>query len=275
MLPFYYFIPEDIIKAHSKRFQSIPRNPQNVFKDMEMIEYIESAPFAVEIADIISAAVWYFFDIHASSNAYSIYEPIWNLTYISDWYLTALTKAYYIYPTAYLFHKIDYDLPYTNWAVYQMGFMEIIPQVAEEHRLLPIIDYVKKHRCFEDFQEDRESKYKTAFMDQWYHRRTKHPEVIISEIQGPFDEDEGQYTYELADPNSRFQEDAENEVMIESFLSRLNEKDKQILQLRLDNYTYEEIAEMLGYKTHSAVVKRIKRIGEAYQKYAKTDLGFE
>ena len=109
------------------------------------------------------------------------------LTYATDWYLTALTKAYYIYPPTVLFHKIDYDLPYNSWAVYQIGFIEIIPQVVEEHHLLPIIDYVKKHRCFEDFQENRESKY----------------------------------------------------------------------------------------KTHSAVIKRIKRIGEIFQKYAKTDLGFD
>ena len=243
--------------------------------DLELIEYIESPAFAVEIADIISAAVWFFFDIHASSNAYSVFDPIWKLTYISDWYLTALTKAYYIYPPAVLFHKIDYDLPYNTWAVYQFGFMEIIPQVVEEHHLLPIIDYVKKHRCFEDFQENRESKYKTAFIDQWYHRRTKHPEMLISELQGDFDEDKGQYKNELADPNSRFEEEAETQVDIESFLNRLSDKDRKILELRLQNYTYEEIAAKLGYKTHSAVVKRIKRIGETFQKYANTDLGFD
>ena len=243
--------------------------------DLELIEYIESPSFAVEIADIVSAAVWFFFDIHASSNAYSVNDPIWMLTYATDWYLTALTKAYYIYPPAVLFHKIDYDLPYNTWAVYQIGFIEIIPQVVEEHHLLPIIDYVKKHRCFEDFQENRESKYKTAFIDQWYHRRTKHPEMLISELQGDYDEDKGQYQNELADPNSRFEEEAETQVDIESFLNRLSDKDKKILELRLQKYTYEEIAAELGYKTHSAVVKRIKRIGETFQKYANTDLGFD
>ena len=177
--------------------------------DLELIEYIESKPFAVEIADIVSAAVWFFFDIHASANAYSVNDPIWILTYATDWYLTALSKAYYIYPPAVLFRKIDYDLPYNSWAVYQIGFIEIIPQVVKEHHLLPIIDYVKKHRCFEDFQENRESKYKTAFVDQWYHRRTKHPEMLISQLQGDFDEDKGQFKNELADPNSRFEEEAE------------------------------------------------------------------
>ncbi len=60
LLPFYYFMPEDIIKAHSKRFQSFPRNPHLILQSTEMIEYIESPEFAVEIGDIISAGVWYY-----------------------------------------------------------------------------------------------------------------------------------------------------------------------------------------------------------------------
>ena len=58
-------------------------------------------------------------------------------------------------------------------------------------------------------------------------------------------------------------------------MKTLDEKDRRILELRMENYTYEEIAAEVGYKTHSAVVKRIKRIGETFQKYAKTDLGFD
>ena len=58
-------------------------------------------------------------------------------------------------------------------------------------------------------------------------------------------------------------------------MKALTEKDRRILELRMKKYSYEKIAEIVGYKTHSAVSKRIKRIGAAYQKYAKTDLGFE
>lgn len=31
---------------------------------------------------------------------------------------------------------------------------------------------------------------------------------------------------------------------------------------------------MLGYKTHSAVLKRIQKLGEKYQEFAGTDIGF-
>ena len=61
----------------------------------------------------------------------------------------------------------------------------------------------------------------------------------------------------------------------ERFLSELPEKDRQILQLRLEGFTLEEIAERLGYKNHSGVLKRIRKIGESYQQYANVDLGFD
>ena len=38
--------------------------------------------------------------------------------------------------------------------------------------------------------------------------------------------------------------------------------------------TYEEIAKEVGYKNHSGVIKRITKIGEAYQKFADVDFGF-
>ena len=51
-------------------------------------------------------------------------------------------------------------------------------------------------------------------------------------------------------------------------------KDKQILQMRAEGYTNQEIADRLGYKTHSAVVKRIKKLGKMYQEYSGLNFGF-
>lgn len=49
----------------------------------------------------------------------------------------------------------------------------------------------------------------------------------------------------------------------------------QILELRMSGDTLEEIAENLGYKNHSGVLKRIRKIGQAYEAYAGVDYGFE
>ena len=275
LLPFYYFLPEDIVKAHNKRFQSIPRNPWDILEDSKVIEYIESMEFVFEIGDIVSAAVWYYMDMHSGSGVYSEYDPIWTLSYICDWYLTELTKQRFLYPVQALFNTYHQDIPYTPWLVYHIAFLRIVPRVIAEHNLQPIIDYVKKHRCFEDFQEGRNSKQKKAFHDRWYHSRTKHPDISLEDAFGEYDEDKNEYPHEPVDPAVQMEEDTVSQVQVDDFLDTLLEKDRKILELRMDDVTYEEIAELLGFKTHSAVIKRIKRIGKAYQQFAGIDLGFK
>ena len=275
LLPFYYFLPEDIIKAHSKRFQSLPRNPHMILQDTELIEYIESPEFAVEIGDIVSAGVWYYLDIHCGSGVYSEFDPIWLLTYHIDWYLSALTKALYLCQVQVLFQIFDRDIPYTPWELYHIALIEIVPVVVREHNLQPIIDCVKENRCFEDYQPGRDSKQWRNFVRQWYHSRTQHPQVLMTDLCGGYNKKEGEYNQDFADPRSDFQNEINSNIDAEEFMKALTEKDRRILEMRIKNYTYEEIAAKLGYKTHSAVIKRIKRIGAAYQKYAKTDLGFD
>ena len=47
------------------------------------------------------------------------------------------------------------------------------------------------------------------------------------------------------------------------------------MELRVEGYTYQEIADKVGYKTHSAVKKRIDKIGSKFQEHTNTDIGFE
>lgn len=47
----------------------------------------------------------------------------------------------------------------------------------------------------------------------------------------------------------------------------LSPKDMAILELRVEGYGYQEIADKLGYKTHSAVVKRMEAIKRRFIQY--------
>lgn len=58
-------------------------------------------------------------------------------------------------------------------------------------------------------------------------------------------------------------------------MDTLSEKDKQILQLRLEGRTVEEVAKRPGYTTHSAVLKRLRKIGLAFEKFAGVEYGFD
>jgi DNA-directed RNA polymerase specialized sigma24 family protein len=86
-----------------------------------------------------------------------------------------------------------------------------------------------------------------------------------------YDDDE----WEVPDPVSSFEDEVIENVDVQKFLSTLPEKDKTILQMRQDGYTLQEIADELEYKTHSAVLKRIKSIGRKYEKYSGLSFGFK
>ena len=60
----------------------------------------------------------------------------------------------------------------------------------------------------------------------------------------------------------------------QAFLQTLDHKDAMILTLRNHGWTLEEIADELGYTNHTGVLKRIKKIGAAYQAFAGVDIGF-
>ena len=69
-----------------------------------------------------------------------------------------------------------------------------------------------------------------------------------------------------------FENDVVYKMDFEKYFSQLSEKDKKILTLKYNGYTQKEIARKLGYKTHSAVGKRInKEIRGKYLEYFDRD----
>ena len=63
--------------------------------------------------------------------------------------------------------------------------------------------------------------------------------------------------------------------MVDQFKATLSDKDMEILKMRMEGKTLEEIAKKLGYQNHSGVLKRIRKIGLAYEKFTGIDYGFE
>lgn len=59
---------------------------------------------------------------------------------------------------------------------------------------------------------------------------------------------------------------------VERFLKTLPLKDRQIVELRQDGFTYEEIADKLGYKNHSGVIKRVEAVKRNFK---STDAAYE
>ena len=131
-------------------------------------------------------------------------------------------------------------------------------------------EVVQQHRCFEDYDR-RHSRVKIDFWRRWYHTRTKHPIVASVDTFRTLGVDPIALQSNTA---NEFEDEVWSSYEVERFMQRLSETDRQILNLRMQKRPFAEIAQRLGFKTHSAVLKRIRKIGKAYERFIGEDLGF-
>ena len=104
-------------------------------------------------------------------------------------------------------------------------------------------------------------------------RPSKHEEKIIEYLLDFAKKHNGQQWDEI-DYTQEIEETITAKVLVDKFKEQLSEKDILILEKRMYGETLEEIAKDLGYKNHSAVLKRIRKIGLAYEKFTGEDYGF-
>ena len=128
----------------------------------------------------------------------------------------------------------------------------------------PVLDVVKEMPCHEDFEPVR-SNVRTDFLREWYHTRSKKvQEVSLEQTYG--DEYFGLMFF-IPDASSHVEEHVISKVFLESFLKTLTEQDRRLLDLRQRGYTWAEIAQQLGYASHSGVLKRVDSIMKRYYEY--------
>ena len=134
----------------------------------------------------------------------------------------------------------------------------------EEQGWGPMLDVVREMPCAEDF-EPWDTNVRKDFLRKWYHTRSKKVKTVSLEACM---EDEDSGIHAIADPAAEdFTEQVAGEDFCQRFKATLARKDMAILELRVEGYGYQEIADKLGYKTHSAVVKRMEAIKRRFIQY--------
>lgn len=262
----YYFIPEGIRQKCGAELNVIPRELGKLRADRKALETIESDLFLLAIIDAYAYMVWpHITPGTMKMEVYSGYDPIWKIAHIPDFWILEMIIRGVIPRTEHFFQfPPDYQYPLIPEEGVYAILEHIVPQAMTRHGLWDVVQTVKQYRCFEDF-DGKESNQKTDFIRKWYHTRTKHPQISLEMIQ---EENEMLLAREYWD------DDIVSEVDVNSFINTLSVKDQKLLQLRNEGETYENIAKAIGYKTHSAVGKRLKTIGKKYEDFAKVDLGF-
>lgn len=108
---------------------------------------------------------------------------------------------------------------------------------------------------------------KINFLKRWTHSDTQLGAALSLEEVMESDRDAVENASDFFSP-AESTEEAYMELR-NGFLAMLSEDDRAIFIMRENGKTQKEIAEALGYKTHSAVTKRLQAMREQFEMYIK------
>ena len=277
-IPLFYVFPKEMLKEAGQTFLEVPRNPLFLFLDRKWIDFVESDLFLQFIIDATAYIVWPFMGLGVAREIYSGYEPSWIFAHKPQYWLEGLVEEGIILSVNELYRyckkEVCVEFEYFEFEDIEVYLNHTIKSVMAKYEMYEILDVAKEFRCHEDF-DYRHSNQKTDFTRKWYHTRTQHPIISLDAEIAKYEEYNDGQELAFEDSSQNTEEQVISEVMVKQFTESLSEKDRKILEMRLEGYTQEEIAEELGYKNHSGVQKRITKIGLAYQEFTKVDLGFD
>ena len=274
-IPAFYFFPKEAMTKLPKELQELPRNPWFIFRDWDAIKIVESDLFLELMMDGYACLTWPYLGIGGDMEAYSGYDPAYAIAHSCGIWVETMTNLGIIPTTNELLKKAT---PWEQWgyvpvAETQWTMRRVVRAAMHRYNLQALLDTVKQNRCAEDF-DDRYSTQKIDFIRKWYHTRTKHPQISLDEFQQAYAEEHNDTWWDVPDTQQDMEQTVVDCADADLFIQALDPQDLEILQLRNKGHSLEEIAQMLGYKTHSAVLKRIQKLGEKYQEFAGTDIGF-
>ena len=77
--------------------------------------------------------------------------------------------------------------------------------------------------------------------------------------------------YVIQDPTQRAIDDEKFDLLVQQFCEYLNDDvDSQIVYMTIEGFTQKQMAERLGFRTHSAVSKRLKKLFDKCNKFRET-----
>lgn len=202
-------------------------------------------------------------------NYYSGNFPLWRLAYtIMNHIRKKLEDDQILTFSSLLCLRPVMEFSWCTTAQFDALVCTLTLKIIEEQDWQPMIDELWLNRTVEDFDETRVSRERIDSYRKWHHTRTNvGTPVSMEQMQ----EDCEDGTKDIADPNGEFEHEVLNELRLKSFMETLSERDREILKLKMQGMTDQKIAEKVGFKNHSAVVKRRKQIAEHFQKYVENE----
>jgi hypothetical protein len=261
-LPLMYLLPEDIIEK-CPTLKILPRKVREVVYNKKMLIVAESEQFLKEIADAMADMAFPHFGFGGWKEQYTGYCPVWQLCYALPVWARVLNaeigwdlQALFLIPSS-------TTIPFFQQEYLNDLIGRVVKRAIEEEGWQPVLDVVKKMPCDEDFMY-WDTNIRKDFLRKWYHTRSKSIQMVSLEA---CISNKGHGIHEIEDVSSGFEDSVVADDFCQRFKSKLSRKDMEILELRVEGFTYEQIADKLGYKTHSGVIKRMQSITKAFIKH--------
>lgn len=266
-LPLVYLLPPDLI-VQCPTLNALPRCLSEISASESMMDLLAGDAFLSEIMDATASLAFPHFGFGGWKEHYTGYSPVWRLSYsLPIW--TDLVEKETGWGVQALFRmKPGTQIPYPNAERIHELFDKVVKRAIEEQGWQPILDVIREMPCDEDF-EPWKTKVRIDFQRKWYHTRSKNVQTVSLEELMEDNEDGG--IFYIPDATQNVEAYVIAKDFVERFLDTLSDKDRQIVLLRQDGYSYVEIADKLGYSNHSGVIKRIEFVKKKYKEYQGKD----
>lgn len=275
-IPAFLFLPVDILVLLPRELQTLSRSVQDLLHDPKTIATVESFVFWSGVMIGYSLMVWPAMGQEETPESYSYNDPAHLLSATPSCWVGMLERAGVILDAAAWVQKyghLDVCVGHSRLDDYMPIIRVLVALQMEELNFYEVIKIARENPCHEDFSQTS-STQKRDFLRKWNHSRAKTTVLSLEDLQTDAANPQASNRWEPEDLDVSVEEDAIDHAVGSQFLEMIDETDRRILVLRHQGYTFSEIAEKLGFKTHSAVQKRIQKLGREFEAFADTDLGF-
>ena len=278
LIPGFLFLPMEILECFPPEAMRISRRVQDLLWDPKTISTVESSFFEHVVACGFSMLSWHAMgQPEETPESYSFDDPAYLFSSTPSIWILMLEKLDYIKDAeewAILFSRFDIILGFLTMDFVVSVMEHYVPLIMDQFHMRETIRIARENPCHEDFSKAL-STQKRDFLRKWNHSRAKTEVLSLDALQQDAEVQQSSLRWEPADLEPSIEEIALDRVVADQFLDTLSETDRKILEMRNLGYNLTEISEKLGFKTHSAVQKRIQKLGRGFEIFADTDLGLE
>jgi len=261
-LPLVYMLPYDLL-VRCPTLRKFPRSRKALMACPEWGEVMMSQQFLNEVMDAVASLAFPHFGFGGWKEHYTGYFPVWQLSYVLPLWAKGVERVRGWGVQALFDLPSEFEIPFFDPDDVRSVMKQVVQQTIEEQGWGPMLEVIREMPCDEDFM-NWDTNVRKDFLRKWYHTRSKRVQTVsLEECM----EDEDSKIHSLPVPGGDFTGQVEGEDFCQRFKATLSQKDMEILELRVEGYTFEEIADRLGYKTHSAVVKRMEAIKKRFIQY--------